>query len=311
MALSIDEQNLLKELQAQVDLGSNEAEVKESLLKLAWKKKDVEKALELLSSPLELVEKHARASVPEARAILKQAWAIFTRKGFTLGIIVFLSSLPIALLAILSSSTSSLSQIENNIISSFLNFIIWFLSLMLHSLGVLATVYALKEQNISAIIAYKKAFNKVLISCWINIITGIAIGIGFIFCIIPGVFLSLHYIFVSSVLVFENKSWWQVLATSGKYSSKKKVKVLSRVLTCFMLNAIIVLFMIFIFCIGICSFAPDFLHSPLFPVVGISLLGVLALLFCPVLFWIYLVVLYQRLRILKQIELLAKKIQSS
>jgi hypothetical protein len=78
----------------------------------------------------------------------------------------------------------------------------------------------------------------------LNIMSGLLTGLGFLFCVLPGIYLSVAYVFSIYILLFFKIDFWESMEYSRKIVSKKWFVFLGYLLLLALLNMLGVVFLI-------------------------------------------------------------------
>lgn len=169
----------------------------------------------------------SRSKLPRAFEILSQAWKIYEQQKVTFWGIMIIPSLVLFIANALVSGIAPDLMVRSfsspdgaktshfNFVSLILGFIIFVIQIW----SQVALIYAVKDnqEKIGTIEAYNRSINKIIPYLWINILTGIAIFIGFILFVIPGIIFGVWFSLAPFILIVEDLRGRQALSKSREY----------------------------------------------------------------------------------------------
>lgn len=133
--------------------------------------------------------------------------------GFTLLIGVGLAILSFILPWPLGSGNPDEGQVGGNIISNIL------LTLLIPGYYIVA--FQIARNRPTSFSDFFKGFYRALPILLLSIVSGLLIGLGFIFLIIPGIYLAVSYMLSLPLLLDKNLDFWPAMETSRRIVGKK------------------------------------------------------------------------------------------
>lgn len=225
--------------------------IREILINTGWREQDIDEALSLVSNPAPQSEQPSvpapptpsapiaamsteplvRAPMtpstppvlPGARALLRNAWAIYKQRfGTFLGI----AAIPIAVLAVLAGLgflgfSLLLPKLTGGVIILMAVLAVIFLVVLVVSWmwGQTALLYAIKDnqENIGIVEAYRRGWHKILSYWWVVLLTGVITAGGFLLFFVPGIIFAIWFSLAPFVLIAEDVKGMNALLKSKEY----------------------------------------------------------------------------------------------
>jgi len=250
-------QQLLDYIKASLSQGISKEEIKNVLLSSNWPIEDIELAFKMVldsttgpTGPTGPIP--PQSSVISSNRLLsfgelfRNTFDLYKKKFRTLiGIAVIPELITILAVALIKNNLSS-SAVTNFIIIVALAL----LTTVLNLLSTITIIYALKEDKISIVQAYRNSLNNILNALWINILfvsivfslplVCVALGftiksmfipfliLGAFLNLIPGLIFVMWFIFSNDVLVVENTKGIKALLRSKEYAKGQINNIFSR-----------------------------------------------------------------------------------
>jgi hypothetical protein len=194
----------------------------------------------------------------EINQLIKNTWEIYKKNFWNYcGIILVPIGINIlALVIILISGVGGFYFWEagGGFIFILISLIVYFTLIVSHMWGVTALTYAVvSDHKIGIFESFKKSKHLILSFFWIGILTTLAVSLGFILLIIPGIIFAIWFQFSTYILIKENKKGTQALSSSRKLVEGYWWSVFGRIVV-----SIIIGFLISFVC-GIVPFIGSFL----------------------------------------------------
>lgn len=147
-----------------------------------------------------------------------RGWEIFKAKalpfiGFTLLVVVGLAILSLILPYPLGSGNPNEGQVGGNLIGNIL--------ITLLAPGFYIVAFQIARNRPTSFGDFFRGFNRALPILLLGIVSGILIGIGFFFLILPGIYLAVAYMLSLPLLLDKNLDFWPAMETSRKVVTKK------------------------------------------------------------------------------------------
>ncbi|MEF8846998.1 MAG: hypothetical protein V5A57_01020 [Candidatus Paceibacterota bacterium] len=177
--------------------------------------------------------------------LLNKSWEVYKDKFGTLVSITAIQvvgNFVIGLIGILITivTSVSLSSLQTGLQSSkLMGWGLWFLVFAVFLLPVIvfniwasiALIFAIsdREENIGIGTSFRRAWSQLVSMIWVDILRGLAIFVGFLLLVIPGIIFSIWFVFSRYVLVAENKKGTGALKASKKLVEGHWWDVLGRV----------------------------------------------------------------------------------
>jgi hypothetical protein len=270
--------SLLSYINLELRKGINAEVIKKTLLSKGWQNQQVDEAFSAIGI-------HGEKPIPQPTPpnyfprifpLFKESWMTFSHNWKTYFLINLLPILIIIIFLILSFVTGMFKSGPNFPFAYFYTLIPIYLivAIFIMMWSNLAMIHAVSSPVKSIILSYKNTLKRIIPFFGLAILTGIIVLLGYIFLIIPGIILSLWFLFASYVFVVEGKSITGSIKASKNYIKPYLFEVFVRIIEFGML-------------IGIMSSALN-----LIPLVG----GIIGSLIVGPLTIIFYYVLYIRIR---------------
>lgn len=227
-----------------------------------WQKNDINEAFvipsnnsALCSQPL--TTQRVLNSLPGAKAILSQAWALYKQRlGTFLGVMIIPTLVLIVIVPLFVGSELLESKFLYSkfsagasgfsVVAAKVSFLIIFISQLW---GETALLYAIKDsqEGIGVVEAYRRGWHKIFSYLWLSFLAGFIIIGGFLLFVIPGIIFAVWFGVAAFVLIAEDLKGMNALLNSREYVRGKWGDVFWRLIFISVLSFIIGIIPIFIF----------------------------------------------------------------
>lgn len=247
---------LLDYIKHQLQQGTGQEQIKNSLMANGWQENDIDEAFAILengpaSFSQQSVPRPNLTSLPGAIATLGQAWALYKRRLVTfLGIMAIPILALTAFIALFFASglpgfmPDSPVLTAGGILFLVILVIVFFLVILVSQLwGQTALLYAIRDsqEGIGVVEAYRRGWRKILSYWWVSVLVGFITMGGFLLFFVPGIIFAVWFSLAMFVLISEDLKGMNALLKSREYVKGNWGKVLWRFLFIGVLSFIIAL----------------------------------------------------------------------
>jgi len=152
-----------------------------------------------------------------AKSLILESWSLYKKNFKTYAKIIIWLIIPTAIISLLSAvKINPVAAIPINLLFFLISL---FLSLFISIVLILTANALLQKEKFNLKTIYNLSYSKILSYLWVSILSGLAILIGTLFLIVPGIICSVWFSFSIYILILEN-----IKGTAALKASKNLVK---------------------------------------------------------------------------------------